>query len=306
MCVRHKQNKQTKMAVIRARKELFPWSDDEVELLLSVTLEYKTTKIQDNVDWESCKPKYTEIADLFQAQYPRTPTEKDFPHEQNTISQGQLTAKLKQVRIKYRQAVDLGRRSGQGRVVYMFFELCEQIWGGSAATHPNSAGVETGDLFDMEESSPGPSSSPSLEHSTDLPESSRSNGTLPTAAVVSHRRDLLQARLDGHRSDRMKRKLPAEHAVQEELRLKSRMLDLMEEATSRSAASMDRMNNTMDNINVTVQNGLSLMSQFMQVHTNNSGYGHFQVPSYPPLMKPLCTTHPTATISSIFIQAVTG
>ncbi|XP_034009190.1 uncharacterized protein LOC117500379 [Trematomus bernacchii] len=237
MCVRHKQNKQTKMAVIRARKELFSWSDDNVELLLSVTLEYKTTKIQDNVDWESCKPKYTEIADLFQAQYPRTPTEKDFPHEKNTISQGQLTAKLKQVQ---------------------------------------------GDLFDMEESSPGPSSSPSLEHSTDLPESSRSNGTLPTAAVVSHRRDLLQARLDGHRSDRMKRKLPAEHAVQEELRLKSRMLDLMEEATSRSAASMDRMNNTMDNINVTVQNGLSLMSQFMQVHTNNSGYGHFQVPSYPP------------------------
>ncbi|KAL3056955.1 hypothetical protein OYC64_007439 [Pagothenia borchgrevinki] len=106
MCVRHKQNKQTKMAVIRARKELFSWTDDEVELLLHVTLEYKTTKIQDNVDWESCKPKYIEIGDLFQAQYPRTPTEKDFPHKKNSISQGQLTAKLKQVRIKYRQAVD--------------------------------------------------------------------------------------------------------------------------------------------------------------------------------------------------------
>ncbi|KAL3058079.1 hypothetical protein OYC64_010293 [Pagothenia borchgrevinki] len=67
MCVRHKQNKQTKMAVIRTRKELFSWTDDEVELLLNVTLEYKTTKIQDNVDWESCKHKYTEIGDLFQA-----------------------------------------------------------------------------------------------------------------------------------------------------------------------------------------------------------------------------------------------
>ncbi|KAL3040777.1 hypothetical protein OYC64_011720 [Pagothenia borchgrevinki] len=200
MCVRHKQNKQTKMAVIRARKELFSWTDDEVELLLHVTLEFKTTKIQDNVDWESCKPKYMEIGDLFQAQYPRTPTEKDFPHEKNTISQGQLTAKLKQM----------------------------------------------GDLLDLEESSPGPSSYHSLEHSNDSPESSGSNGTLPTAAVVRHRRDLLQARLDGHRSDRMKRKLPAEHAVQEELRVKNRMLDLMEQASSRSAASMDRMNNTMD------------------------------------------------------------
>ncbi|KAL3052026.1 hypothetical protein OYC64_004726 [Pagothenia borchgrevinki] len=204
------------MAVVRARKELFSWTDDEVELLLCVTLEYKTTKIQNNVDWESCKLKYTEIGDLFKAQYPRTHTEKDFPHEENTISQGQLTAKLKQVRIKYRHAVDLGRRSGQGRVVYMYFELCEQIWGGSATTHPNSAGVETGDLLDIEESLPGPS----LEHSTESPESSGCNGTLPTAAVVRHRRDLLQARLDGHRVDRMKRKLPAEHAVQEELRLK--------------------------------------------------------------------------------------
>ncbi|KAL3058078.1 hypothetical protein OYC64_010292 [Pagothenia borchgrevinki] len=82
----------------------------------------------------------------------------------------------------------------------------------------------------------------------------------------------------------MKRKLPAEHAVQEELRLKNRMLDLMEEASSRSAASMDRMNNTMDSINGTIQNGLSLMSHLMQAppYTNNSGYGHFQVPSYPP------------------------
>ncbi|XP_033991287.1 uncharacterized protein LOC117486824 [Trematomus bernacchii] len=271
------------MAVIRARKELFSWTDDEVELLLHVTLEYKTTKIQDNVDWESCKPKYIEIGDLFQAQYPRTPTEKDFPHEKNSITQGQLTAKLKQVRIKYRQAVDLGRRSGQGRVVYMFFELCEQIWGGSPAMHPHSSGVETGDLLDMEESSPGPSSSQSLERPNDSPESSESNGSLPTAAVVRHRRDLLQARLNGHRSDRMKRKLPAEHAVQEELKVKNRMLDLMEQASSRSAASMDRMNTTMDNINGTIQNGLSLISHLMQAppYSSNSGYGHFQVPSYP-------------------------
>ena len=81
------------MADIRARKELFSWTDDEVGLLLHVTLDYKTTKIQENVDWESCKPKYSEIGDLFQAQYPRTPTEKDFPHDKNSITQGQLTAK---------------------------------------------------------------------------------------------------------------------------------------------------------------------------------------------------------------------
>ncbi|KAL3050847.1 hypothetical protein OYC64_001170 [Pagothenia borchgrevinki] len=258
---------------IRARKELFSWTDDEVELLLHVTLDYKTTKILENVDWESCKLKYSGIGDLFQAQYPRTPTEKDFPHDKISITQGQLTAKLKQVRIKYRQAVDLGRRSGQGRVVYMFFGLCEQIWGGS--------GVETGDWLDLEASSPGPGSSPSLERPNDSPESSKSNGSLPTAAVVRHRRDLLQAPLNGHRSDRLKRKLPAEHAVLEDLQIKKRMLALMELTSSRSAASMDRMNTTMDNINSTIQGGLSLIRELMLAppHSSNGGYG--QEPSSP-------------------------
>jgi len=83
-----------------------------------------TTKIQENVDWESCKSKYSEIGDLFQAQYPRTPTEKDFPHDLNAITQGQLTAKLQQIRIKYRHAVNLKPRSGQGCVVLIRGSWC--------------------------------------------------------------------------------------------------------------------------------------------------------------------------------------
>ena len=31
----------------------FSWTDDEVELLLKVTNEYKVSKTADNVDWES-------------------------------------------------------------------------------------------------------------------------------------------------------------------------------------------------------------------------------------------------------------
>ncbi|KAI9532226.1 hypothetical protein NQZ68_033850 [Dissostichus eleginoides] len=208
------------MADIGARREVFSWTDDEVELLFRVTLDYKTSKVQEKVDWESCKCKYSDIGDLFQAQYPRTPTEKDFPHDLSAITKGKFTAKLKQIPIKYRHAVDIGRRSGQGRVVLMFFELCEEVWGGSPATRTLSSGIETGDL---EESSSGPSSSPSLERSNDSPqpESSESSGSPPAAAVVKHRRDLLQAQLNGHRSDRMKRKLPADHAVQEDLKIKA-------------------------------------------------------------------------------------
>ena len=36
------------------KPESFIWSDDEVELLLNVTTEYKAAKSIENIDWESC------------------------------------------------------------------------------------------------------------------------------------------------------------------------------------------------------------------------------------------------------------
>ncbi|XP_034079362.1 uncharacterized protein si:ch211-174j14.2 [Gymnodraco acuticeps] len=259
------------MADICARKEVFSWTDDEVELLLRVTLDYKSTKIQENVDWESYKSKYSDIEDLFQAQYPKTDTEKDFPHGVGAITKAQLSAKLKQIRMKYRHAVDTGRRSGQGRVVLFFFELCEEVWGGSPATRTISSGIETGNL---EESSSGLSSSPRLERSNDSPqpESSESSESLP-AAVVKHRRDLLKAKLNSHRSDRLKRKCPADHAVQEDIKIKKRMLELMEQTSIRNADSMQQMNASIVNITSTIQDGFSLMRELIHAHPHSSSGG---------------------------------
>ena len=36
-------------------REDFKWTDDESELLLSVTHDYKVKKVSENVDWESVK-----------------------------------------------------------------------------------------------------------------------------------------------------------------------------------------------------------------------------------------------------------
>ena len=41
-------------------KKEFQWSDDEAELLLSVTLDYKVSKAAEGVDWESVKSKYSD------------------------------------------------------------------------------------------------------------------------------------------------------------------------------------------------------------------------------------------------------
>ena len=70
---------------------------------------------------------------------------KDYPHTKVDMTKKVLTAKLKAVRGKYQEAVDSGRRSGHGRVVLLYYELCERIWGGSPATQQLEVGVETCD-----------------------------------------------------------------------------------------------------------------------------------------------------------------
>lgn len=42
--------------------------------------------------------------------------------------------------------MDSGRKSGHGRVIYCYYDLCEKIWGGSPATNQLVGGVETTDL----------------------------------------------------------------------------------------------------------------------------------------------------------------
>ena len=44
---------------------LFTWTDDEVQLLLKVTNEYKVSKTAEGVDWESVQRKYSDILDRF-------------------------------------------------------------------------------------------------------------------------------------------------------------------------------------------------------------------------------------------------
>ena len=42
----------------KTKDNSFVWTDDEVLLLLKVTLDYKTAKTMENIDWESCQTKH--------------------------------------------------------------------------------------------------------------------------------------------------------------------------------------------------------------------------------------------------------
>ena len=47
------------------------WTDDEAELLLNVTLEYKTTRASEGLVWEGIRSKYVDILERFREQLPR-------------------------------------------------------------------------------------------------------------------------------------------------------------------------------------------------------------------------------------------
>ena len=139
-------------------KKEFQWTDDEAELLLNVTCDYKNAKAMDNTGWESIKSKYEDIFELFRSELPTEPPSaaqielincnlaKNYPHTQQEVTKQIITTKLKAIRQKYRQAVDSGRHSGHGRVVLLYYEICEKVLGGSPATKQLELGIESNDL----------------------------------------------------------------------------------------------------------------------------------------------------------------
>ena len=91
----------------RTRKEEFIWSDDECELLLSVTHEYKVKQLLKGTDWESVRSKYVDIVALYKKELldPAQASQvlKDYPHTKEEITKEIVTSKLKAIRTKFRQ-----------------------------------------------------------------------------------------------------------------------------------------------------------------------------------------------------------
>ena len=109
----------------KTKVDNFVWTDDEVQLLLEVTNDYKVSKAAKNIDWESCQSKYTGILELYREHYPSSQEEsaeieKEYPHKKEEITKVILTSKLKNIRLKFRQVIDSGKRSGHGRIVLLY------------------------------------------------------------------------------------------------------------------------------------------------------------------------------------------
>ena len=266
-----KQNKTNK----NTNKEAFIWTDDEVQLLLTVTNEYKVAKSFESIDWESIQSKYGDILERFKLQYPDTERNscgKDFPHNVSEIKKQVVATKLKNIRGKYRQSVDSGKRSGHGQVVWLYFDLCESIWGGSPATTSIDAGIESSDISsnatlssasttpsrnedsDTEDGIPNldPASESQSDPSTPVtPISTRPNSTSDTPNMVN-RRALIYDKLKYHKQDKLKRKLSIDNQLlacaQEDSQVKKQLLEKLDNMDKKCTENMERMSSNVEKL----------------------------------------------------------
>ena len=191
-----------------------------------------------------------------------------------------MTSKLKNIRLKFRPAIHSGKRSGHGRVVLLYFEICESIWGGSQVTSTILSGIETSEIeggcesIRMDPDSPeSPESQDSdtseakdistFDRSSDLTTVERTSQPQTT----NERRNLLDAKLKGYKTEKLKRKLPAEsqflNLTPEELTTKKQLKEKLNAMDNEYSQNMNRLTSNMEKLSSSIADGFAMLRQMM-------------------------------------------
>lgn len=118
-------------------KKYFTWTDAEISLLLHIVVEYKADKAKENRGyyWDTCRTKYEDICKNFVEAYPKSSDEKEkFPQAgkaAEVFDKAKIKNKVGKLRSSYLAAKSQNRKSGNGRIITMFFNTMEEIWEGS-------------------------------------------------------------------------------------------------------------------------------------------------------------------------------
>ena len=132
---------------------MFSWTDEETALLMKVILGYKTTKLSEGKDWETIRSKSDDIKQKFSEHYPNEATE-EFPRGGNAkeeFTKDRINSKVKKIKNSFRKAVDSGKRSGGGNIVYSLYEECLEIWAGSPSAECVNGGIESATINNANE-----------------------------------------------------------------------------------------------------------------------------------------------------------
>lgn len=275
----------------KAEKLEFSWSDDEIQLLLMSSLDFKAQCEFEGTDWESVRSKYEKIFDIMMKGYP----EGEQYQNKRSMTKDRVTAKLKNIRTGFKKAADAGRRSGGGRVVFTFYDLCINLWGGSPSVTSIVCGLDTSQQ-EQEESdnsiddisnAPASPTFPQQQRNTDTVDEVQVNETM-TATVVSvpnkkikekkeeleklnqkavERRKTVKEMLTNRKDKKMTQALSSEKQIiqisQEDVALKREILDKMNQNDQEFRTNFMELNKTMSTIGNAIQQSVGLLSQLV-------------------------------------------
>ena len=228
-------------------------------------------------------------------EYPEDP--EKFPNK-STITKERITAKLKSIRTGFKKAADAGRKSGGGRVVFMFYDLCENLWGGSPAVTSLSFGVETSsnhnqseeNVFDAGEieeplfpaylppvngsTNDNGSVTDSFDHFEEVEEengektqSSKGRKPINVQAVVKsaeERREAVKQMLKNRKDKKMTSKISNDDQLlqltREDIAFKKELLEKIDKSDKEFKSELASLNHTMSNIGTAIQQSVGILA----------------------------------------------
>ena len=179
--------------------------------------------------------------------------------------------------------MDSKKRSGHGRVIYCYFELCEKIWAGSPAIEQID-GVETVELNSLQddndegeekqgESSGNQSTTTDLQtdnrddSSTTQLEGSEDVAVTTDQEIGRKRRTQLNSTLDSYKQQKLKKKMPADtqlvHFAEEELLIKKQMMERFESVSKDHKDTMNQLTSNLKTLSDSVTNAFSVLQQIL-------------------------------------------
>ena len=252
----------------------FSWTDDELDLLLKSALVYKSKCEYEGLSWEGTTTKYEKIKELILERYPDKPSDnpnEQFPRVGKTefITKERVSAKLKKMRTDYKKAVDSGRKSGGGRVVFTFYNLCESLWGGSPAVESVSTGLDSADVQDEAESiTEELSERDEQEEGSSLSEADKSQEECKLDETTKKRRATITEMLNNRKEKKINQKLTSDaqflNYAKEDLELKRKLLDRLDKEDSDFKESMTKINKTMETVGESISQSMMLLAQFLR------------------------------------------
>ena len=270
----------------------------------------KLSVVSSGLEWESVKSKYEDIRKDFVTLYEQ---QDGLPYNHSLLTRERIASKIKDIRQKYRKAVDSGR-SGGGRIVATFCDACNEILVACPATTSLEPGVDTADFEVLDitagktHANPRSVNSPSAAHVPDLnipvgeesseveliscpetPYSTYSEATDQKGqsdATDSKQVSTNRKKLIGHIKEKPYSKLtksksadqPHLAVIKEELSLKKEMVSEMKQVDKEFQQTIARFTSAMENLSHSVSSAFAMMGTLLQ--RSQPTYWQPQMPQY--------------------------